>query len=156
MTIQACFAKKVAWSDDCNRRILALLGSDGELDLAVLDVKNRVRDLPLRENDLILPISGYRLSLARPGEKRLGSNAVLRRFLTRLPIFPDDALANIRPDLQPGLRGTAVDGHGAFARDRGPGPRARKLEQKLFLPLGLGLGDPEQGLFGVFQELIGL
>jgi hypothetical protein len=42
----------------------------------------------------------------------------------------------------------------SLARDRGPGPRACKLEQELFLSLGLGLGDPEQGLFGVFQELI--
>jgi hypothetical protein len=31
----------------------------------LLDVKNRVRDLSLRKNNLILPIFGYRFSLAQ-------------------------------------------------------------------------------------------
>jgi hypothetical protein len=47
MAIQTSFAKKVTRSEDCNDRFLALLGNDGELDLALLDVKNRVRDLSL-------------------------------------------------------------------------------------------------------------
>ena len=55
MAIQTSFAKKVTWSQDGNHRFLALLGNDGEFDLALLDVKNRVRDLSLRENNLILP-----------------------------------------------------------------------------------------------------
>jgi hypothetical protein len=38
----------------------------------LLDVKNRVRDLSLRENNLILPIFGYRFSLAHLGEKCFG------------------------------------------------------------------------------------
>ena len=53
---EAVVAKKVTWSQDGNHRFLALLGNDGELDLALLDVKNRVRDLSLRENNLILLI----------------------------------------------------------------------------------------------------
>src|ERR1700730_4713020 len=69
MAIQTSFAEKVTWSQDCNHRFLALLGNDGELDPAFVDVKNRVRDLSLRENDLILPIFRYRFSLARLGEK---------------------------------------------------------------------------------------
>jgi hypothetical protein len=72
MAIQTSFAEKVTWSQDCNHRFLALLGNDGELDLALLDVKNRVRDLSLRKNNLILPIFGYRFSLARGGEKFFG------------------------------------------------------------------------------------
>ena len=56
MAIQTSFAKKMAGSQDCNDRFLALLRNDGELDLAFLDVKNRVRDLSLRKNNLILPI----------------------------------------------------------------------------------------------------
>src|SRR5436190_17750412 len=60
MAIQTAFAKKVAGSQDCNDRFLALLGNDGEFDLALLDVKNRVRDLSLRKDNLILPIFGYR------------------------------------------------------------------------------------------------
>jgi hypothetical protein len=42
MAIQTSFAKKVTRSEDCNDRFLALLGNDGEFDLALLDVKNRV------------------------------------------------------------------------------------------------------------------
>ena len=45
--LDAAFAKKVTRSEDCNDRFLALLGKDGEFDLALLDVKNRVRDLSL-------------------------------------------------------------------------------------------------------------
>ena len=47
MAIQTSFAKKMTWSQDCNDCFLALLGNDGEFDLALLDVKNRVRDLSL-------------------------------------------------------------------------------------------------------------
>ena len=47
MAIQTSLAKKVTGSQDCNHRFLALLGNDGELDLALPDVKNRVRDLSL-------------------------------------------------------------------------------------------------------------
>ena len=47
MAIQTSFAKEVTWSQDCYYRFLALLGNDGEFDLALLDVKNRVRDLSL-------------------------------------------------------------------------------------------------------------
>jgi hypothetical protein len=38
----------------------------------LLDVKNRVRDLSLRKNNLIVPIFGYRFSLAHFGEKCFG------------------------------------------------------------------------------------
>jgi hypothetical protein len=55
--------------------------SDGEFDLALLDVKNRVRDLSLRKNNLILPIFRYRFSLAHLGEKFFG----IERGLTSLP-----------------------------------------------------------------------
>ena len=56
MAIETSFAKKVTGFQDCNHRFLALLGNDSELDLALLDVENCVRDLPLRKNDLILSI----------------------------------------------------------------------------------------------------
>src|SRR5216684_1278502 len=72
MAIQTSFAKKVTWSQDCNHRFLALLGKDSELHLALLDVKNRVRSISLRENNLILPVLGYRLSLTHLGEKYFG------------------------------------------------------------------------------------
>jgi hypothetical protein len=52
MAIQTSFAEKVTWSQDCNHRFLALLGNDGEFDLALLDVKNRVRDLSFMSADV--------------------------------------------------------------------------------------------------------
>src|SRR5260370_28930328 len=69
MAIQTSFAKKMTWSQDCNDCFLALLGNDGEFDLALLDVQHRVRDLSLSENNLILQIFRYRFSLAHFGEK---------------------------------------------------------------------------------------
>jgi hypothetical protein len=72
MAIQAPFGKKVAGSQNSDDCFLALLGNDRELDLAVLNVKNRVGDLSLLENNLILPIVGYRFSLAHLGEKYFG------------------------------------------------------------------------------------
>ena len=70
MSIQTSFAKKLTLFQDCDHRFLALLGNDGELDLALLDVKNRVRDLSLRKYNI------------------LGSNEALTLFLTKAsPIF---------------------------------------------------------------------
>ena len=45
--IQAPFAKKAAGSKDCDDRFLALLGDDGELELAFLEIKDRIRDIAL-------------------------------------------------------------------------------------------------------------
>ena len=81
MAIQTPFAEKLAWSQDRNHRFLALLGDDSELDLALLDVEDRVRHLSLRKNNLIPPIFGYRFSLAHLGEKRFG----IERCLASLP-----------------------------------------------------------------------
>src|SRR6266446_5513666 len=72
MAIQTSFAKKMTWSQDCNHRFLALLGNDRELDLALLDVKNRVRELSLRENNLILPVFGDGFPPTHLGEKCFG------------------------------------------------------------------------------------
>jgi hypothetical protein len=47
VAIQARFTEKLTRSEDCNDGFLALLGNDSELDLALLDVKNRVRNLSL-------------------------------------------------------------------------------------------------------------
>src|SRR6266478_1621422 len=85
MAIQTSFAKKVTWSQDCNHRFLALLGNDSELDLALLDVKNRVRNLSLRENDFVPPVFGYRFSLTRLGEKYFGIEGGLASLLHNDP-----------------------------------------------------------------------
>src|ERR1700731_3874899 len=81
MAVQTSFAKKMTWSQDCDDCFLALLGNDRELDPALLDVKNRVRDLSLRKNNLILPIFGYRFSFAHLGEKYFG----IKRGCNSLP-----------------------------------------------------------------------
>src|SRR5580704_3625408 len=47
MAIKTPFAKKMIWSQHCHHRFLALLGNDRELDVAFLDVKDRVRILSL-------------------------------------------------------------------------------------------------------------
>src|SRR6266480_5001614 len=103
MAIQTSFAKKVTGPQHCNDRFLALLGNDGELDLALLDVKNRVRDLSLRKNNLILPIFGYRFSLAHLGEKFFGIERGLNSLphkgslflLARAALSPDEGRASI-------------------------------------------------------------
>jgi hypothetical protein len=46
MAIETSFAKKVSRFQNTYDCFLALLGNDGELDLALLDVKNRVASLP--------------------------------------------------------------------------------------------------------------
>jgi hypothetical protein len=50
-----------------------VLGNDGELDIALLDVKNRVRDVALRKNDVVLPIVQNRFSVAHLGEEVFGT-----------------------------------------------------------------------------------
>ena len=52
-----------------NSLLNVVLYNDGELDLALLDVKNRVRLATLRKNDLVLLILGYGFPIAHFGEK---------------------------------------------------------------------------------------
>ncbi len=96
VAIQTSFAEKLTGFQDCDHRFLTLLGNDSEFDLAFLDVKNRVRGLSLRENSLILPIFGYRFSLAHLGEKYFG----IKQGFDSLPhkarkgrAFPDEGRA---------------------------------------------------------------
>src|SRR6266403_5934707 len=72
MAIETSFAEKMTGSQDCNYCFLALLGNDGEFELAFLDVKNGVRHVSLRENNLVLAIFEYRFALADFGEEFLG------------------------------------------------------------------------------------
>ena len=62
MTIQAAFAEELARLQNCDDRFLALLGQDRELDLAFLNVKNRIRDIALLEHMLIFTEFQYVLS----------------------------------------------------------------------------------------------
>ena len=49
---------------------------------------------------------------------------------------------------------TAADDHNAVARERRLGPCEHQLKQEPLFFLGLGLGGPKQGLFGILPELI--
>src|SRR5271163_275506 len=69
MAIQTSFAEKVTRFQNSYDCFLAPLGNDGELDLALLDVKNRVRLATLRKNNLVFLILGYGFPIAHFGEK---------------------------------------------------------------------------------------
>ena len=69
MAIETCFAKKMVWFQDSYDRLLAPIRNHRELDLAALYVKNRVRNVTLAENDLVLLIVRYCCSTAYFGEK---------------------------------------------------------------------------------------
>src|SRR4249920_2860636 len=56
MAIQTSFAEKVTRFQNAYDCFLAPLGNDGELDLALLDVKNGVRRIALPEHNFILSI----------------------------------------------------------------------------------------------------
>ena len=53
MAIEAALAEELTRLQNSNYRFLALLGYDGELDLALLNVKNRIRRISLLEDVLI-------------------------------------------------------------------------------------------------------
>ena len=55
---QATFAEEIAGSQNCDDSFLALLGDNGPLGLAALNVKNSIRRIALSEYNLILPIIG--------------------------------------------------------------------------------------------------
>ena len=47
MTIETAFAKKVPGREKADDCLLPLLRNDGELDFALLDIENRVRNITL-------------------------------------------------------------------------------------------------------------
>jgi hypothetical protein len=55
---KAPFPEEIAGSQKCDHGFLPLLGDDGLLDLAALNVENRIRGFALRVDNLILPIIG--------------------------------------------------------------------------------------------------
>jgi hypothetical protein len=69
MAVQAAFTEELAWSQDRDDCFLALLGLDGELDPAFLNVKDRVGNVALFEHVLIFLKFQYRLSRSYFGEK---------------------------------------------------------------------------------------
>ena len=70
--VHAAFAKKLARPQNADHRFFALFRYDNNLDPAFLNIKNRVRHIPLGENDLILAKFDNGFPLAELGEKFLG------------------------------------------------------------------------------------
>jgi hypothetical protein len=66
---QATLAAEFIRPQECDDGFLALLGNDAELELAFLEVENRVRDIALREDGLSFLVSCNGLSFAHAGEK---------------------------------------------------------------------------------------
>src|SRR5690349_23271072 len=54
---QTCLADEFVFSKNCDDGFLALLGDDRDLDLASLDVKNRIGGIALAEERFALAIS---------------------------------------------------------------------------------------------------
>src|SRR6185503_17285869 len=69
---QAALAEELARLQDPDHRLLALLGRDHDLDLALLDIEDRVRFSRLREDYLLAAQVGHGVSTIRVCEKHLG------------------------------------------------------------------------------------
>jgi hypothetical protein len=75
---QASFTAEFVRPQDCDDGFFALLGDNGDFDLALLDVENCIRRTALRKDRLVLSI----LDMVRPmlsvSRKTLGSNGSFR------------------------------------------------------------------------------
>ncbi len=69
---QATFAEEIAGSQNCDHSFLTLLGDDGLLDLAALNVKNGIGRVALSEYNLLLLIIGRALPAVYFREKLFG------------------------------------------------------------------------------------
>ena len=96
MAIQTSFSEKVARFQNTHDCFLAPLGNNGELDLALLNIKNCVRLAALRKNNLVLMILGYRFPSPTLARNVFGSNAAFLVFFTKKPLFPERAQDQVR------------------------------------------------------------
>lgn len=77
LTDQATFTQEIPVLVDCDHGFLATLGHNGDLALAVPDVKDRIGRIALSEDDLILSISRYRLPPVRTRQERFKIEGLL-------------------------------------------------------------------------------
>jgi hypothetical protein len=68
-TIQTALAEKISLTMDSDNCFLTLIGTDGDLDLAFLYVKDGIGRISLREDDLIFPVVRYGPAAVHGGEK---------------------------------------------------------------------------------------
>ena len=64
------FTEEIIRSKHCDDGFLALLRNDGDLRLALLNIEDRVANLPLRKDDLAFAVLGEASAVADTGEKR--------------------------------------------------------------------------------------
>src|ERR1700730_11911599 len=77
LTRQTALAKEILLPMDCDDCFLPQVRKDGDLDLAVLNVKDSIRQISLREDGLILLISRYGPAPVHGGEKRFDVEGLL-------------------------------------------------------------------------------
>jgi hypothetical protein len=71
------FPKKAPGLQEGDPGFLATLGDDGELDLSVLGIEDRVDRLALRKDRAVLPVGSECSAGTDVGEKRVGIEQVL-------------------------------------------------------------------------------
>src|SRR5580692_2851662 len=64
-------AEEFVSAQNCDDGFLALLGNDGDLGLALLDIEDRIASVPLGKDDLALAVLGMASPAPNTGEKRL-------------------------------------------------------------------------------------
>src|SRR5882672_2020060 len=69
---QATFAAKLILAEDRDHSLLTVLGDNCDLDSALLDVKDGIRDASLREDRFIFAVRGNRPAFTNFGEELVG------------------------------------------------------------------------------------
>jgi len=77
---QTSFAEEVAGTQDGDDRFFAVSRNDGELNLALLDIKQSIGGIALDKNRLILAAGGQGSALADLGQEALGIEGRPLRF----------------------------------------------------------------------------
>ena len=72
---QASFANKFVWPQERDDGFLALLGYDGDFDLALPDIENCIRIVALGKNDIFLRMRGNVATMAAVAKNTAGSNS---------------------------------------------------------------------------------
>ena len=88
MAVETSFAKEVTRPEEADDCLLAALRNNRELDLTLLDVKNRVRNVTLGKNNLILLTFRYCFSIANLSEKYFWIESALITLLHRETSVP--------------------------------------------------------------------
>ena len=68
---KAALAEEIVRAENCDHRFLALLGNNGDLDLALLNIEDGIRRFALRENGLVSFGTCRCCDLRRPLQERL-------------------------------------------------------------------------------------